>query len=310
MDANGSKIILIRRKTRLQELVARYNTVLQAKFYVEHMGADFGEYIEEDSRYKEALLQAQTALDPAGIVQVVDREFVPNFLFGQEDIVVALGQDGLVANTMKYLDSQPLIGINPDPTRYDGVLLPFKVSDLQTIVTDVQKGRRHFREVSMAKASLNDGQTLHAVNDLFIGQKTHVSARYRLCTGELEERQSSSGIIISTGLGSTGWMKSVLTGALGILNILSGSNANVKLLQPPWNADYLYFSVREPFPSRITGTSLTFGKITKAQPLKIESHMAEGGVIFSDGMEQDFLSFNAGLQVTVTVSEKVGKLVV
>lgn len=35
--------------------------------------------------------------------QVMDRQLLPNYLFGPDDIVVALGQGGLVANTMKYL---------------------------------------------------------------------------------------------------------------------------------------------------------------------------------------------------------------
>lgn len=311
MDARSdAKIILIRRKTRLQELVARYNTVLQAQFYVEHMGAEFGDYIDEDTQYRQALAQAQLALEPLGRVQAVDREFVPNFIFGPEDIVVAVGQDGLVANTMKYLANQLLVGVNPDPARWDGVLLPFKATDLRSVVTDVLKGHRQCKEISMAKATLNDGQTLHAVNDLFIGQRTHVSARYQLSCEDKVEQQSSSGIIVSTGLGATGWLKSVLAGASGIMNILSDTKAAVQMKRPPWNADYLYFSVREPFPSRTTGASLAFGRVTKAQPLKILSKMADGGVIFSDGVEQDFMTFTSGLEATITVSEKVGRLVV
>lgn len=311
MDARSeAKIVLIRRKTRLQELVARYNTVLQAQFYVEHMGVDFKDYIEEDTRYRQALTGAQLALDSLGRVQVVDREFVPNFIFGPEDIVVAVGQDGLVANTLKYLDNQPLIGVNPDPARWDGVLLPFNVADLRQIAGDVLKGRRQYKLISMAKAVLNDGQTLHAVNDLFIGQRTHVSARYQLRCGDRVEQQSSSGIIVSTGLGATGWLKSILAGASGILNSLLETKAVLQLQRPPWDADYLYFSVREPFPSQTTGASLAFGRVTNAQPLKILSKMAEGGVIFSDGVEQDYISFCSGLEATITISEKTGRLVV
>jgi hypothetical protein len=119
-----------------------------------------------------------------------------------------------------------------------------------------------------------------------------------------------SGIIVSTGLGATGWLKSVLAGAFVIVNSLSETRAALQLQKPPWDADYLYFSVREPFPSRTNGVSLAFGRITNAQPLKILSKMAEGGVIFSDGVEQDFISFCSGLEATITVSEKTGRLVV
>ena len=39
------KIVLIVRETRLDELKARFNTVQQAQFYVEHLGADFSDYL-------------------------------------------------------------------------------------------------------------------------------------------------------------------------------------------------------------------------------------------------------------------------
>ena len=246
-----------------------------------------------------------------GRVQLVDREYVSNFIFGSNDLVIVIGQDGLVANTLKYLSSQLLIGVNPDPRRWDGVLLPFEVNDLKLVVQDVMKMNRRVKEVTMAKATLNDGQSIYAVNDLFIGQRTHVSSRYNIQLGNQNEYQSSSGIIVSTGLGSTGWMKSILLGASSIVNQMSNS----KICEPQkstqdWNADYLYFSVREPFPSRITKANIVFGKITNQCPMKISSQMPENGVIFSDGVENDFLNFNSGIEATITLAEKIGHLVV
>ena len=78
----------------------------------------------------------------------------------------------------------------------------------------------------------------------------------------------------------------------------------------PWDADYLFYTVREPFPSRTTGATLVFGTVTKDQPLTLESHMAEHGVIFSDGIEKDFLEFNSGTSATIGVAERKGVLVV
>jgi NAD kinase len=306
-----NKIVLVKRKTRLEDLVARYNTIAQAKFYIEHMGSDFSDYISEDEQYKKAISEAYSQLESLGRVQVVDREYVPNFIFGDNDVVVVIGQDGLVANTLKYLSNQQLIGVNPDPARWDGVLLPFTVADLKLIVQEVFKKRRQIKEVSMAKAALNDGQIIYAVNDLFIGQRTHISSRYHIQLGDRQEYQSSSGIIVSTGLGSTGWLKSILTGAA---NIVKGiSDQKIKAPQEkslPWNSDYLYFSVREPFPSKTSGADLVFGKVTKGSPLKILSQMPENGVIFSDGIENDYLQFNSGIEATITIAEKRGYLVI
>lgn len=306
-----NKIILIKRKTRLEDLIARYNTIAQAKFYIEHLGSDFSDYMVEDEQYKKAISVAHSELEPLGRVQVVDREYVPNFIFGDDDIVVVVGQDGLVANTLKYLSNQLLIGVNPDPARWDGVLLPFKVSDLKLIVQDVFRMKRPVKEVSMAKAVLNDGQVIYGVNDLFIGQRTHVSSRYLIQHGSTKELQSSSGVIVSTGLGSSGWLKSVLAGAATIVNSISEKKIKVERnKQAGWSSNYLYFSVREPFPSKTTQANLVFGRIDEGHTLKILSQMPENGVIFSDGMESDYLHFNSGIEATIQVAEKKGHLVV
>jgi NAD kinase len=306
-----NKIILVKRKTRFEELIARYNTAEQAKFYIEHLGGDFSDYVEEDRLYRKVLISARNQLELLGRLQIVDRDYVPNFIFGDNDVVVVIGQDGLVANTLKYLSRQPLIAVNPDPSRWEGVLLPFKVKDLKLVVPDVFNSKSQVKEVSMAKASLNDGQMIYAVNDLFIGQKTHVSSRYHIQLGDQHEYQSSSGVIVSTGLGSTGWLKSILTGAVNIAKQVSNGREQLEQQKKvDWNIDYLYFSVREPFPSRVSKADMVFGRITKKCPLKISSQMPENGVIFSDGTESDYLQFNSGIEAAITVAEKKGHLVV
>lgn len=305
-----NKIILVMRTTRLDELIVRFNTVDQAKFYVEHLGADFSEYEAEHGAYKEALRDTELLLRELGRVQVLDRAFLTNFVFGPDDTVVVLGQDGLVANTMKYVNERPVVAVNPDPRRWDGVLLPFQVNDVRQIVIEVFARRRKTRTISMAKASLNNGQVLYGVNDIFIGHRSHISARYELALGKRQEQQSSSGIIVSTGLGSTGWLKSVIAGARGVGSALGKPFQTDILKQFRWESDYLYYSVREPFPSRTSEASLVFGKVTKKDPLRLVSQMPENGVIFSDGVEADYLEFNSGTQAVIGVAERQGRLVV
>ncbi len=305
------KIILIVRQTRLDELIARYNTADQARFYIEHLGADFSDYLAEDERYKEQVREVKKLLASLGRLQVVDRSFVPNFLFGKQDTVIVLGQDGLVANVLKYLDDQLVIGVNPDPQRWEGVLLPFNVSQLGNALTRVFSDRHQIQLVSMAKATLNNGQVLFGVNDIFIGPQSHTSARYTLQFGQQTEDHSSSGIIVSTGLGSTGWLRSILAGAAGIAgSITTQAPREIPELTFRWDANYLYFSVREPWPSKTSSAGITFGKITPDQPLTLVSQMPESGVVFSDGMESDFLEFNSGMQVEISLAEKKGHLVI
>src|SRR5262245_36415087 len=327
-----NKIVVVTRPTRLAELVVRFNTVSQARFYVEHQGADLQDYLRADEAYHHALVSTQSVLAQLGRVQVIDRGFLPNFVFGPEDTVVTLGQDGLVANTIKYLNGQPVVGVNPDPARWDGKLLPFKVRDLKKVIPEVFAGRHQTKSVTMAKASLNNGQVMFAVNDLFIGPKSHASARYIIRSGEACETQSSSGVIVSTGLGSTGWLKSLLTGAAAITQsagpvlaqrVIGGPVVEDGLQRKPgpkvrlnvrtefaWDANFLFFTVREPFPTHTTGASLVFGRVTPETPLEVESQMAESGVIFSDGMEKDFLEFNSATQAVINLAERKGVFVV
>jgi NAD kinase len=233
--ALARRVVLVTRRTRLDELIVRHNTLAQARFYVEHLGADFGDYLAESEAYAQSLRIVVLALEAWGRYQIVDRAMLSNFMFGESDLVVALGQDGLAANTMKYLDGQPLIGINPDPERWDGLLLPFQPRDLAELLPEVAADRCPIKAVTMAQAELSDGQRIRAVNDLFVGPRSHASALYELSYGGRSEMQSSSGLIVCTGLGSTAWMKSVVTGSLAVATAL-GRGKNLPEYEPlPWD---------------------------------------------------------------------------
>ena len=303
------KVVLVTRHTRLEELIVRHNTLAQAKFYVEHLGADFGDYLAENEAYARSLRVTVQALEAWGRYQILDRQMLPNFVFGPSDIVVALGQDGVVANTMKYLEGQPLIGLNPEPSRWDGILLPFEPADLGKVMADTAADRRPVKAVTMAQARMSDGQTLRAVNDLFIGPRSHTSALYELSYAGKTEFQSSSGLIVSTGLGSTAWMKSVVTGSMAIARSLGLPGDKFNYQPMPWDTPTLEFAVREPFPSRASQTSLVYGQFGNQQPLRIRSRMPDNGVIFSDGIEADFLRFTAGMEATISISPVQGQLV-
>ena len=306
-----NKVVVITRKTRLDEVIVKFNTLDQAKFYVENLGADFSDYQVEDQIYKRSVSNVETELQKIARVQIIDRTYVPNFIFGKNDIIVVVGQDGLVANTLKYLDSQPVVAINPDPSRWDGILLPFNVADASLIVQDLFNAKRHRKEITFAKVETNNGQSMYGVNDLFIGPKSHTSARYVIEVDNKKEQQSSSGIIVSTGLGSTGWLSSIVAGAKGIAGRgQPWSKDEESYAGFDWASNYLCYSVREPFPSNVTGVDLVFGKIAKNNKMTVTSMMAQHGVIFSDGVESDFIEFNSGTMATIGVADKKGYLVI
>ena len=308
------KIVVVTKKTALEELIERFNTLDQARFYVEHMGASFDEYQAAHASYQTSLRILRGAIPGSIRSHWIERSFLPTYTFGQRDFVVTLGPDGLVVNTAKYLAEQPLVGVNPDPARIDGVLIAFHPSLVAETLRAVSEGSYDVRRVTMAVAELNDGQRLFAVNDLFLGQKTHVSARYRLRFGGREEshalRAASS---VPAGAGSTGWLRSVLAGSTGIVSAFAKSmNRKIK---PPldeirdaygfdWEADRLKFSVREPFASKTSSAQIVFGEISARKPLEVVSEMPQNGVIFSDGIESDNLQFNSGAIARIGVADR------
>ncbi len=169
------------------------------------------------------------------------------------------------------------------------------------------------KTVTMAKAVTNDGQEMLAVNDFFIGPKSHTSAQYDLTTRRasgnvITEYQSSSGIIVSTGIGQTGWYKSVMAQAQAACGLF-GYDDSCEYEKIGWDERKLSYVVREPFPSNTTGASIVFGTLSEDDPFKVLSRMPENGVIFSDGMEADSISFNAGVEVSIGISDVQGCLV-
>lgn len=340
MGMSASPIIaVITRPTRLQSMMKRRATLGMAKFSLmkvrEHEVArkrqsaqknsaalgelmalesvaaaagGFQEYEDEDMAYAATLARLKSDLELGYPLTFLDRDFLPNFDFGRCVVVVVVGQDGLVANAAKYVGDTPIIGVNPDPKRYDGILLPFLADNARSAVQGVIARRFEARPVTMAEVNLNDGQRMLAFNDLFIGCRSHVSARYTLTVARKAEPQSSSGIIVSTGAGSTGWLSSLFNMTHGFDDWLGGRPG-----APPkmtWEDRRLAWAVREPFASRHSKATLVAGWVDEDEEIAVESLVPENGVIFSDGIEKDALEFNSGTIARIKVSQQVAQLVV
>jgi NAD kinase len=299
--------IIIKNKTRLETLIERFNTKAQAKFYIERSGGDFKDYEKEHEIFHQSLSVVQRNLSSVIKNKIVERSFLPSFIFNEKQVVVTVGQDGLVANTAKYVQQIPIIAVNPDQERFDGVLLPFSPDNFLAAIDKVMGNNYHSKLTSFAEARLNDGQRLLAFNDLFIGASSHVSARYQITYHNKTEEQSSSGIIVSTQAGSTGWLSSVFNMSFGIHQFIERDNTRKKYAKLGDNQ--LMFAVREPFASKKTKVETAAGIISSQSKLIIQSFMPNNGIIFSDGIETDFLKFNSGAIATIGIAEEKANLV-
>jgi NAD kinase len=305
------KLVVVTLKTRLEELVERFNTREQAKFYIEHMGLNFGTYEQEHDTYMRAVRDLRRQVE--GLLpklQFIERGFLPNFIFTPQDLVVTIGRDGLVVNTAKYLHGQPILAVNPDPAHIDGILLPYTAGKARSGLVRVLEAKARFHSITMAEVKLNDGQDLLAFNDFYLGQRTHLSSRYKVTWREHTEAQSSSGVLVVTGAGSTGWFSSTQNMAAAVTTLLLKDKApKLPHLRLAWDDPRLAFVVREPFKSKASDVKLTAGLLEPGEEIRFESQMPDNGVIFSDGVERDALAFNSGTVASVRAAERQTKLV-
>lgn len=292
------RCVLVERPTEYEELVARHGTREQVRFFLERRDRSLEEIERRHHAVAEARSRVLGAIPLDWRRALARRGELDRFLFEPEDVVVVLGQDGLVANVAKYLDGQPVIGLNPDPERAPGVLVPHPPDAAGDLLRDVAAGRAAVAARTMVRAALDDGQELLALNEVFVGHATHQSARYTLRVGERAERQSSSGVIVSTGTGVTGWAASI------------ARDRGIDAAALPGPADErLAFFVREAWPSPATGTSLTSGLVGAGDELLITCELGDGGVAFGDGIEADRLELDWAQRVRVGVAARRLRLV-
>jgi hypothetical protein len=289
--------VVVSRHSERDELIARHGTRAAAEFFLRDRGRDLTEVEARHHALAGALAAAGRQIPVEWRRGHVDRADLDRFLFAPEDIVVVVGPDGLVANVAKYLDGQPVVGVDPEPGRNPGVLVPHRPEALAGLLAAVVAGSARYEERTMVAARLDDGQVLVGLNEVYVGHASHQSARYvlRLADGGTE-RQSSSGVIVGTGTGATGWCASI-----------AHDRHAAALLPEPTGATLCWF-VREAWPSPATGTTLTAGALSGDARLELTSD-SDRLVLFADGVEHDHLTLAWGQRVTIGLAPRRLRLV-
>ena len=116
------RVVFVTRQTPYKLLLARYATRGQAQFYLKTRNQDIKWYEQTQHKFEDAFGAVRAALPSDWRRVHITREELPQFLFAEDDIVTVVGQDGLIANVAKYLNGQLVLGVNPDPESFDGVL--------------------------------------------------------------------------------------------------------------------------------------------------------------------------------------------
>ncbi|MFF4535766.1 hypothetical protein [Streptomyces aureus] len=285
------RVVLVHRITEYEELTARHGTHGQAAFFLSSRGRDIAEVAERHNRSREALASVVAAIPLTWRQARVERADLDRFLFAPEDVVVVVGQDGLVANVAKYLQGQPVVGIDADPGRNPGVLVRHRPRDAGALLASARGGGAD--ELTMVEAVADDTQRLVALNEIYLGAAGHQTVRYRLGLDEYGgavESQASSGVLVGTGTGATGWLRSLW------------QERGERLPLPGPTDERLLWYVREAWPSPATGTSLVAGELTASGRLSLTVE-SDRLIVFGDGMEGDAVELVWGQTVRVGVAE-------
>src|SRR5262245_41389684 len=171
------RAVVVTRPTELEALLARHGTREQARFFLEQRGRSLSQIDEWHAHRERALGLVWAALPLKWRRTHIDRADLSRFVFGPEDLIIVVGQHGLVANVSKYLTGQPVLGVNPDRALYDGVLVRHEPEAVRDLLAAAAAGRSRSEARTMVQATTDDGQRLLALNEIFVGHRTHQSAR-------------------------------------------------------------------------------------------------------------------------------------
>jgi NAD kinase len=287
------RAVLVHRRTELQELVQRHGTHGQAAFFLASRERRMADVEARHQQVQSAIATVAAAIPGPWRRGVVERADLSRFLFEPGDIIVVVGQDGLVANAAKYLDGQCVVGINAEPDRNPGVLVPHPPKAAAALLAAaVRRSAPEVARLAMVAARTDDGQRLLALNEIYIGSASHQTARYTITPpNEAAEAQASSGVIVATGTGATGWCRSAWLERRSSLPL-------------PGPADQrLAWFVREAWPSPVTGTSSTEGALAAGQELSLRV-ASDQLVLFGDGIEADAIPLAWGQAVSLGLAER------
>lgn len=284
------RAVVVWRRTELDALVDRHGTRGQAEFFLRTRGRSLADVQARHDAQAEALAQVAQGLPADWRRGLVERAELDRFIFAGDDIVLAVGQDGLVANVAGSLAGQPVLGVG-----VPGPLVRHTPRQAVRLLPLVAAGKVRIEERTMVEAEADDGQVLRSLNEVYLGDPGHQTARWTLSVDGRSERQACSGLLVGTGTGATGWLRSAWQERHSTLT-----------LPAPVDPQLAWF-VREAWPSPDTRTDLVEGLLTAELELRVESDLL---VVFGDGREADAVALSWGQGVRLRRSPQVLRLVV
>ena len=204
------------------------------------------------------------------------------------DLIIAYGGDGHFSYVSHFVDGKLILGINSDPITSEGVMTMFTVKNFENNLDKIKKGDFETEEWTRLEIKRNGKKIGLATSDVYLGEKDRkFMSRHTLKYRNKKEEQKCSGIILTTGVGSTGWY----TSASRYLKLNSFSRT----------AKFGKFLVTEPFKGRLNESSMLTGTLNFGEEIIISSLNNTKGIVTIDS--NDEYEFNRGTKVTISIGK-------
>lgn len=204
-----------------------------------------------------------------------------------KDLVIAVGGDGTFLRAAQFVDKQLLFGVNADVKSKEGFFMKANKNDFEAKLKKIIKGKAKIKKLPRLEAYINNKkiETL-ALNEFFVGSsKSYHAAKYVIQIDNKKERQKSSGVLVTTPIGSYAWAKSCCNKTL------------------PLNSKNYQFVVREPYEGQIfKNYKLKYGVLSKNKKINIISEMLDG-ILIADSVGKEY-SFKNGTKATIKLSNE------
>ncbi len=206
-----------------------------------------------------------------------------------KDLIISIGGD----EHFKYvyhnmLSDKLILNIRSDNLKSEGALSTCNRFNLDKMVKQIHNSSYIVDKWVTLEADLNNKPIGNAIDTIYIGKNNSTKiSRYRIIYRGKEEEQKSSGLLIVTGAGSTGWFTSA-----------GGISFNR-------NARFGRFISREIYVGTRTGNSIKHGEFIDNEELEIQSLMEEG-IIEIDSIKE--YKLKRGDTIKIRVSHKYLKV--
>lgn len=128
------------------------------------------------------------------------------------DLIIVLGGDNSFTNISHHIKDAMILGVNSDPERSVGSLTKWSINninDIKYLSSLIENKKYGIESWTRLKAKVDGKDITQATSEYFLGEKLRSQmSRHILELNGKKIEQKCSGLLIATGVGSTGWYKS------------------------------------------------------------------------------------------------------